>query len=421
MNDSTPHSMPHTRKLTRIARWSGCVAGILLGLTAGGAAYATRTWDAPVAAPRPPIHADRSPAAVARGAAIFHSTCEICHRDGGSTRASGAPDGDAPAFLGRLHAPNLTSDPLHGIGAVADEDIARMIRYGVKRSGHRGVMPTYGMGDADIAAVLGYLRSDDPLFSPDPSASPPSTVSTLGKVVLVASGMSAVPDRPAAGVPVPDRSDTAAYGRYLAHDVFDCVGCHTPGYSPSKGAGPDMLAGGFEFDRPGGATVVSSNLTPDEPTGIGRYSRDDLGRALRQGKRPDGRILSVPMPIFRALDDGDVNALYTYLRSLPPRRNDGVSRVAAAASKDDPATMMPEARFRQLGCVGCHGKGAPHAGALARARDKSAEELARWIRNPERFVPGTQMPTYAELLDEPGALELATWVKTGGPHELATR
>lgn len=321
-------------------------------------------------------------------------------------------------FLGRFYAPNLTSDPVHGIGAVADEDLARMVRYGVKRSGRRGVMPTYGMGDADIAAVLGYLRSDDPLFAPDGSASPPSTVSTIGKVVFVASGMSALPDRPASGVPVPEKTDAIAYGRYLAHDVLDCVGCHTPGYHPSKGTGRDRFAGGFEFERPDGRTVVSPNLTPDGPTGLAHYSRDDLARALRRGQRPDGSVLSSPMPIFRALDDLDINALYTYMRSLPPRQNDAARRPGDAAPV---ARTTPEARFRQLGCAGCHGKGAPYVGALVKARDESPDELAGWIRTPERFIPGTQMPTYAELLDERGALELATWVKTDGPQRLATR
>lgn len=407
--------------LRRFLRWSGGAVGALALLTTGFVAYASRTWDAPVAAPRPPIHADRSAAGVARGAAIFHSTCELCHRAGGSARASGAPDGDAPAFLGRFYAPNLTSDPVHGIGAVADADVARMIRYGVTRAGHRGVMPTYGMGDADIAAVVGFLRSDDPLFSPDPTASPPSTVSTIGKAVFVASGMSALPDRPAEGVPVPVRTDSIAYGRYLARDVLDCAGCHTPGYSSSKAFGADAFAGGFDFERPGGGKVTSPNLTPDGPTGLAHYTRDDLARALRHGQRPDGTVLSAPMPLFRALDDIDIGALYAYLRSLPPRRNDGEGRTPGPGPKATLAKASPEARFRQLGCANCHGEGAPHAAAIARARDKSAADLAQWIRNAERFVPSTQMPTYADLLDESSALELATWVKTGGPQTLAAK
>jgi hypothetical protein len=71
--------------------------------------------------------------------------------------------------------------------------------------------------------------------------------------------------------------------------------------------------------------------------------------------------------------------------------------------------------------VSCHGPGAPHANALARAVDKPAVDLARCIRNPERTIPGTPMPTYAELIDEASALELATWIRSGGAQRLAER
>jgi len=332
---------PHRPKLARLLVWAGGASGILLGLACGFVAYAGRTWDGAVVAPRPPTRADRSPAAVARGAAIFHSTCELCHREADSPRASGAADREAPAFLGQLHAPNLTSDPVHGIGAVTDEDIARMIRYGVTRGGRRGVMPTYGMGDADIAAVLAFLRSDDPLFRPDPRPSPPTVLSTLGKAVFVASGMGTLPDRRAEGVAVPERTDSVAYGRYLAHDVLDCVGCHTPGYSPSKGQGPDAFTGGFEFERPNGGTVVSANLTPDGATGLGNFSREDFAQAVRFGLRPDGSILSAPMPTFRALDDVDVDALFTYLRSLPARTSARASREGERRALGEVAQRAP--------------------------------------------------------------------------------
>lgn len=411
-------------KRARALLWSARIFGALLVAAAAFVVYAVRKWDAPLDAPRPSIHADRSPAAIARGAAIFHSTCEVCHRAAGNDRASGAPVTDAPAFLGTFYAANLTSDRESGIGAVADGDVARMIRYGVRRTGYRGLMPTYGMGDEDVAAVLGFMRSDDPMFRPDPQKSPPSEVTVVGKALLVAMGASTLPDRPARGLPVPEKANTVAYGRYLAHDVFDCVGCHTPGFSASKASGPDAFSGGFVFRDPLGRPVPSRNLTPDA-TGLAHYTREDLARALRRGQRPDGTVLSAPMPMFRGLEDVEIDALYTYLRSLPPRRNEGEGRTPPAPSvargNAVAKSAAPAERFQSLGCVGCHGSGAQHARALEKAADKPAEDLARWIRNPERYVPGTPMPTYEDLLDEQAALELAIWVKSGGPAKLAAR
>ena len=41
-------------------------------------------------------------------------------------------------------------------------------------------------------------------------------------------------------------------------------------------------------------------------------------------------------------------------------------------------------------------------------------KIARWIRNPELYRPGTPMPTFASVLDENAALELANWLKRSG-------
>lgn len=304
------------RKVIRIVSW--CLAALIAMVTAV-MAYSVWDWDRVVDAPYPPIEPDRSPAGVTRGAAIFHSTCEVCHRGAGSERASGAPITDPPAFLGTFHASNLTADRSAGVGAFADREIARMIRYGLNRQGKRSLMPTYAMGDADIAAVLGFMRSNDPLFLPDATIAPPSKPSVLGKTVMKLAGATRTPTLPPQGVPVPPKAATIEYGQYLAHAVYDCVGCHTPGFDADKATGPDRFAGGFEFRDPNGQPVVAPNLTFDE-TGIAHYQTKDLVSALRNGKRPDGTALSAPMPMFGGLEDVEVEALYAYLESVPHRR-----------------------------------------------------------------------------------------------------
>jgi mono/diheme cytochrome c family protein len=400
-----------TRKILRVLVTT-CLAGA--AALVGVIGYCAWDYERVVGAPYPEIRAEHSPAAVARGAAIFHSTCEVCHRGTGSERATGAALTDAPEFLGTFHSSNLTSHPTAGIGALDDKEIARAIRYAVDRHGRRIPMPSYGMGDADVAALLGFLRSNDPLVQPDPTQPPHSKLSALGATILTLMGASQVPDRPSRGIAVPTMVASVEYGRYLAHDVYDCVGCHTPGYSPDKGDSEERFSGGLDFRDPSGSPVYSRNLTPDE-TGIAHYRSTDLARALREGVRPDGTVLSSPMPLFRGLDDVEIEALYVYLRSLPRVRTEAPastpSPVHDASRGGDPA-----ARFKSLGCTGCHGTGAAHRSALSRATHKPALDLARWIRNPERTVPGTPMPTYASLIDEAQALELAEWLKHDGPE-----
>ncbi|MBL8701678.1 MAG: c-type cytochrome [Alphaproteobacteria bacterium] len=112
-------------------------------------------------------------------------------------------------------------------------------------------------------------------------------------------------------------------GRYLMNSVVACGNCHTPrgpGGMPIAGR---ELAGGTEIVEDGLFVARASNLTPDPETGIGRWTDAEIARAIREGVRPDGRVLGPPMPFpfYRDIADEDVAAIIAYLRQLPPVRN----------------------------------------------------------------------------------------------------
>lgn len=73
--DSRRKIMP--RKILKVIGYLLAVIAIALGASVG---YSVWRWGRPFQAPLPPIAADRSREARERGAAIFHSTCEVCHR-----------------------------------------------------------------------------------------------------------------------------------------------------------------------------------------------------------------------------------------------------------------------------------------------------------------------------------------------------
>lgn len=106
---------------------------------------------------------------------------------------------------------------------------------------------------------------------------------------------------------------TIQRGAYLAR-AGNCIGCHT---TPGGAA----LAGGRGIDTPFG-TVFASNLTPDDATGLGRWSAAEFRRALRHGRSKDGRLLypAFPYPSFTHVTREDADALYAYLRSVPAVR-----------------------------------------------------------------------------------------------------
>jgi mono/diheme cytochrome c family protein len=382
-------------------------AALAFGLASHASRVSRRAWDVPT----PKIVADRSDVGVARGAAIFHATCEACHRPAGGDRASGAPLRDAPEWLGELHAANITADPRAGIAGVDDAVVARTIRYGVNRARQWVPMPAYAMSDADLAALLGFLRSDDLLFRPEPRPAPPSRVTLLGRVALLLGGVFQAPAH-AATIQAPPRAASVEYGRYLAEGVYQCGDCHTQGFGADKVRGPEAYAGGAELRDAAGNTVLSPNLTPHPVAGIGRWSREQFALAVRSGLRPDGRALGFPMPHYRGADDLEIDALLTYLRSLPPRAEPVPGRPEPITGGS--AVLVsegPERDFARLGCAACHGKGAPYAAKLEQLAERSPGELARWIRSPEAFLPGTVMPSFAAVLDEPAALRLAGWLK----------
>jgi len=106
-------------------------------------------------------------------------------------------------------------------------------------------------------------------------------------------------------------SDTRiARGAYLAR-AGNCMGCHTA----RDGA---AYAGGRGIATPFG-TVYSSNLTPDQKTGIGSWSPAHFWRAMHNGRSKDGRLLypAFPYPNYTQMTRDDANALFAYLGSLP--------------------------------------------------------------------------------------------------------
>ena len=112
-------------------------------------------------------------------------------------------------------------------------------------------------------------------------------------------------------------------GKYLV-TFGGCNDCHTPGYFFGK---PDMgrFLGGSEvgFELPGMGVFHGSNLTPDDETGLGKWSTQEIVTAITKGQRPDGRMLAPIMPwhAFANLTPADTLAIAAFLKSLPVVKN----------------------------------------------------------------------------------------------------
>lgn len=103
----------------------------------------------------------------------------------------------------------------------------------------------------------------------------------------------------------------AQRGAYLAR-VGNCAACHTA-------RGGQAFAGGKSIDTPFGL-VFTSNITPDNLTGIGTWTAADFWRAMHHGRSKDGRLLypAFPYTEYTRITREDSDAIFAYLLSVPP-------------------------------------------------------------------------------------------------------
>jgi mono/diheme cytochrome c family protein len=108
-----------------------------------------------------------------------------------------------------------------------------------------------------------------------------------------------------------DQSALIAKGEYLAR-AGDCVACHTV-------AEGKLFAGGRAMPTPFG-TLYTSNITPDDETGIGTWNAEQFYHMMHTGRFPDGGLLYPAMPFgsYTKVTREDSDAIFAYLKSIPP-------------------------------------------------------------------------------------------------------
>lgn len=321
------------RRLLRALKWVGLtavVAAVGLGVYVG--MYWDRTWDVP----EPALHASTDPAVIARGEYLVYGPahCVVCHAgsveeyqrfvDTGMTPtlAGGYPIGLGP--LGTLYPKNLTSDPDTGIGRNSDGQIARMMRHGVRRDGQASIplmMPFSNMSDADVVAVISFLRTLPPVRHEVPL----NEWTTFGKVMrtFVAAARPELGGHPPKESPAQEA--TVARGEYLVRSVADCGGCHSP-LSQATGAlvGPEFSGATAALEPVPLKGVDTSlwfmapNITPLEGSAFMKFpDRATFVARFRVGGR---HYQGSPMPweAFARMTPEDLGAIYEFLRSVPP-------------------------------------------------------------------------------------------------------
>jgi mono/diheme cytochrome c family protein len=241
-----------------------------------------------------------SPEAIARGKHLAESVsmCTDCHGAdlGGQVLLD---DPKIAVFI----SPNLTKGQ-DGVGSLySDMDFVRAVRHGVRPDGSGlFIMPSNYYAyytDADLAALIAYIRSVQPVDSQLPQ----KQVGVMGRLLL---GLGMFPPNMAEMLKQSDAKPSQAapaiskeYGEYVSY-IAACRDCHGPN-----------LAGNVA----GSQAPYGPNLTPGGE--LARWQEADFINAIRTGQTPTGRTLSEDMPLqYGQMTDEELKALWAYLSSM---------------------------------------------------------------------------------------------------------
>jgi mono/diheme cytochrome c family protein len=397
-------------------KWLGLAVAAVVVVVAAAAAYiaASPLPHYPVQQVAFPVEV--TPERVARGKRSVDLLCASCHMDSATGGLTGKLMPDVPAEFGAAWSRNITAHPVKGIGSWTDGEIAFLLRTGIARDGRYTppwMVKMPNASDEDLRDIIAFLRSDDPLVKPRDVASRDSSPSFLTKV-LSRTVFKPFP-YPAREIVAPPPSDAVAHGRYLVEGRLLCFGCHSADFKTVDELHPERsvgyLGGGNPMPDLGGKIVYTSNLTPDEETGLGRWTKEGFRRALREGIRPDQRPLRYPMVPYRPLSDEEADAIFAYLRTVPAIRNKMKPAEAYVVSGESGKQI-----YYAYGCNGCHGDTGHGLYDLRQgpARYPTDDELIAWIKHPERVQPGIAMPTWDGVIKEEEYAPLVAYVRSLG-------
>jgi mono/diheme cytochrome c family protein len=311
------------RKFVKFLLWAVLAIVLVIVAIVG---YIQLSWNKTFDAPYPDITASTDPVLIERGRYLAYgpSHCATCHvpmdkimdvENGLQMPMIGGWNEFVPGF-GTFRAPNLTPDPETGIGKLTDAQLARTIRYGVKHDGT--LLPPFmlfqGMSDEDLTAVISFLRSQEPVRN----VVEPSEYGFVAKAVITFGLLK--PEGPEGTPPKSIQQDTTIeYGKYIAHNLGNCLGCHVKIDETGNQVNSNFAGGGIFPANPhsNGDAVVSPNLTPHKGTGV----MTEWDEAFFIDRFKGGRLHpGSPMPwgAFSRMTENDLKALYRYLHSLEP-------------------------------------------------------------------------------------------------------
>ncbi len=360
--------------------------------------------------------------------------CSACHTLPGSGQAlAGGRILETP--FGSLLSPNISPDPVTGIGAWTDDEFVNSMTKGTARKGTHlfPAMPyTYytKISRDDALAIRAYLNTLPPVHNEVRADQLPFPVSVRENLVA----WDRFFFRP--GEFRPDASKSAEWNRgaYLTEGLGHCGLCHTPknelgGDEQSRAMQGYALQGWFAAD-----------LTNDPRRGLGAWSLDDIATYLKTGVNKfasaTGLMAETINDSTSKMSDADLHAIAVYLKDQPgdpanlaQNRTEGLAAPPAPPS----SAMKIGQQIYAAECAGCHkadGQGTPGLfPALARAPLVQQTDPTSLLHVVLRGTNGlatpqaptaAAMPAFAWVLDDRQVAAVLTYIRNSWGNSAQT-
>jgi len=317
--------------MKKIFKVAGIAILLLLVLVAAAATYISTAL--PDVGPAETLTVERTPERIERGRYLASSVsvCIDCHstRDWskfsgpivpGTIGKGGERFDQSVGLPGAFFSKNITPE---GLNRYSDGELLRVITTGVNKEGKAMFplmpYPYYGKMDReDLFSIIAYLRTLEPIQNDIPSSKPDFPINIL---------INTMPQK-ADYQTRPDSKDQLAYGAYMTN-IAGCVECHTR-FEKGKIIPEFSFGGSRDFILPDGSIVRSANISPDDNTGIGKWTKEqfvarftmyaDSSFTLPEVKPGEFNTI-MPWSMYGKMKEEDLEAIFAYLKTVKPINN----------------------------------------------------------------------------------------------------
>jgi mono/diheme cytochrome c family protein len=345
---------------------------------------------------------------------VIAGDCVSCHTREGGKPFNGGLGLNTP--FGTIYSPDITGNTQTGIGGSNNDQFFSALHDGVAADGTH-LYPAFPyphfnkVSRADSDAILAYLKT----VPGSPYTPPPNALPFPLNLRLSAAGWHMLFFHDHGFSPDPQKSAAWNRGAYLVEGLGHCSACHTP--KNTFGAEEHSQAfRGAKLDN-----WFAPDLTGNPQAGLGKWTAAEIVEFLKTGRNVHtdaaGSMAEVVAYSTSQMSDADLNAIATYLKTIPP----------------SPATnpKAPDANAMQAGgavyfdsCTACHhdrGQGSPRlfpplAGSAV-AQQNDATSLIHFILAGGRAAPtptrpsAPSMPSFAWKLTDQEIADVATYVR----------